>query len=344
MTTLREIVARGLPEISNEIKDLCETWFKTTRQEFGSSCNYLLVSPCGSTKSETKRPCHGSIQHRAGMKGSTLCVATDTGQDRRQEWHKHFSSQMRLPQDVNWRLDWSVMEPFLKWFLYESYFSPFILNRDDFEFVKSNGIIVSADVPAALLQNIMIASRYFVECSPYSFHMFNALTAKGIDPRIAYTTCFCTGASSYIFIQDPDVTQVTGYTSHRTTPLLSLEGIRNFLRDDFGEQSTDVLSVDKNYRTYSVYQGGSRFFGPGTNGGFVKELLLQESSLRNALSVYRKEKNAATLYKPPNPFETPRATREIMGALEFSYTEMYECLIPFISANNLIFKGQENHD
>ena len=103
------------------------------------------------------------------------------------------------------------------------------------------------------------------------------------------------------------------------------------LNDDLGCDS--VLTEDKNYRNYYNYHGGSRFFGPGN---FIKELLQSNEDLRNALSKYRKEKNAGEAYVPPNPFAS--ATPKVSSPLDFTYPEMFECLVPFINANNLLEK------
>lgn len=342
MTLLKDIVARERPGVPETALAAARQWFEDNRANFKHSCNFAQFKADGTFKSHLDRPCHANIQYLPGGFTDIVCVATDIAIDRRSDWYEVFVGNRSGDQDVTeqakeWSdgMTWERVDAYLKYFLYESYFSPFIINKDDIDFVKKYGIIVTADIPAALLQNIMISSRYFIECSPESFDMFNDLTAKGAHPDIAYVVSFSTTISSYTIRtgnQKIANTKVTSQFAHRSTPLLSLQGMKNMLNDELSCDST--LTEEKNYRNYQYYDGGSQFFGPGN---FIKELLTSNEDLRNALSEYRKEKDAGEAYVPPNPFAWA-ATPKVSSPLDFTFPEMFECLVPFIEANNLLEK------
>lgn len=330
MTTISEIAARPRPPVPFEAQQAATKWLVENRSRFEDTCNFAVFSSSGAFEEYIKRPCHGNIN---GNRHSDIqCVATDITVDRRQAWYKWFNS--RNGQDVrnkDWSLDWTRVEPFLKWFLYESFASPFIINKDDFEFVKNYGIIVTAHCPAPLLQNIMIASRYPLECSAYSFDMFNSLTAKGVDPIIAYVLCFSVASSKYTFNGDPAKTLVSFSSPHRTCPGASLNGIKAMLR---GFDMQGPLSVDHNYTIFRNYRGGSAFF---ETGDFIKELLNVNNDLREALSAYRSRQTELEVYTPPNPFAPPsNLSSPVLSPGRYTYTEMYECLIPFITTSQLL--------
>lgn len=344
MTLLKDIVARKRPDVPETALAAARQWFEDNRTNFKNSCNFAQFKADSTFKSHLSQQCHANIQYLPGGFTDIACVATDIAIDRRSNWYKVFVGNRSGGQDVTeqakeWGdgMTWERVDAYLKYFLYESYFSPFIINKDDIDFVKKYGIIVTADIPAALLQNIMISSRYFIECSPESFDMFNDLTAKGVHPDIAYVVSFSTTISSYTIRtgnQKIANTKVACQSSHRSTPLLSLQGMKNMLADELSCDST--LTEAKNYRNYQNYSGGSQFFGPGN---FIKELLVSNEDLRNALSEYRKERNASEIYVPPNPFAgvaTPKAANG--NPLDFTFPEMFECLVPFINANNLLEK------
>ncbi len=341
MTLLKDIVARPRPALSNEALNAAYKWFADNRANFKSSCNFAQFNAKGEMKSHLNQACHANIQYVYAFP-NIECVATDIAIDRREDWYKSFVGSRSSGQDVTeqakeWGdgMTWERVDAYLKWFLYESYFSPFILNKHDIDFVKNYGIIVTADIPAALLQNIMISSRYFIECSPESFDMFNHLTAKGVDPRIAYVVSFSTTISSYtmrLSKQDIKNTRVGNQSSHRSTPLLSLAGMKNMLNDDLSYSS--VLDEKCNYRNYTNYSGGSMFFG---SGNFIEELLQSNEDVRQALSEYRKTNAQGEAYAPPNPFAS-RSPKAAHSPLDFTFPEMFECLVTFIAANKILEK------
>lgn len=342
MTLLKDIVERERPDVPETALSAARQWFENNRANFKNSCNFAQFKADGTFRSHLNQQCHANIQYLPQGFKDIACVATDIAIDRRSDWYKSFLGTRSGGMDVTeqakeWSdgMTWERVDAYLKYFLYESYFSPFIINKDDIDFVKKYGIIVTADIPAALLQNIMISSRYFIECSPESFDMFNDLTAKGVHPDIAYVVSFSTTISSYTIRtsnQKIENTKVASQSAHRSTPLLSLQGMKNILNDELGCDS--ILVEANNYRNYQHYSGGSQFFG---SGNFIKELLTSNEDLRNALSEYRKEKNASEIYVPPNPF-AGAATPKASSPFDFTFPEMFECLIPFIEANNLLEK------
>ncbi len=343
MTLLKDIVARERPDVPETALSAARQWFEDNRANFKNSCNFAQFKADGTFKSHLNQQCHANIQYLPGDFTDISCVATDIAIDRRRDWYKFFVDGHSGGMDVTeqakeWGdgMTWERVDAYLKYFLYESYFSPFIINKDDIDFVKKYGIIVTADIPAALLQNIMISARYFIECSPESFDMFNDLTAKGVHPDIAYVVSFSTTISSYTIRksnQDISKTKVACQSNHRSTPLLSLQGMKNMLKDELSCDYT--LEEAKNYRDYHNYSGGSQFFG---SGNFIKELLVSNEDLRNALSEYRKGKNASEIYVPPNPFASASPKAANGNPLDFTFPEMFECLVPFIEANNLLEK------
>lgn len=316
--------------------EAAKKWLDENQPNFHTTSNYVIVADDGKVEQQIGRICHRSISESSTKKGTRACVGTEIGLRRRSEQPTH-----QGPGAYRQALTWDVADPFLKWFLHESYMSPFIINRDDIEFVKNKGIIVTADVAAPLLQNIMIVSRHFYEIRPECFEKWNELTANGIDPLFAYLCTFCTGYSAY---GAKEQSAVVSYWGHRAHILSTLPACLKALNGEIGNMcSLDFSDTSNHYRNSTAYSGGVKFFHNHGDGlpdnyatyglptpyrHFVYQLM-DRSSFKDALKVHRQGGDAPDLYKPPNPFVKVEAGITKPQNDEVSYKEFYDFVVPW---------------
>lgn len=226
-----------------------------------------------------------------------------------------------------------LITPFVKWFVQESNYSRFILNRDNLDEVLRLGIFVSADMPGPLLQNIMIMTRHVVEVSAFSFQKFNELTERGIIPALAYSMCFNSGMSNRGH-RDFDVVMtmpVHSYGGHRVQGLLTVQGLINQEKGILFETDKKLPPAFKEtYRISPYYTGGSRIYGPNSE---MPDLSVASwlgiPELAKAIAVSRNN-GKEVMYKPPNPFVRSSPFNSRLGANDISYRELLEIVIPFL--------------
>jgi|GEM_PF-6679182 len=337
------------PQYSPEVYEQAKQWLVDNQPKFGSTANFAVFASNGVVESRINQVCHRAIS--SSSLPDRCLVVSEVGVRRRPPAKAPFTGGP--PQD--WELDWRDAEPFLRWWLYESYMGRFILNRDDIEFIKQYGIIVSADMPAPLLQNIMIVSRHFYEVYNESFRLFRQFTEKGLDPRIAYMMLFNTGFSLGNQIVEG---LATAYSNHRAHPMLGLDAMQNFLDDEIGtrfraahkKELTDPALL---YRTSLAYTGGVLFFANKAedapqfvDGGYHHFVygLCRIEEFREALKAHRHARNNVEMYRPPNPFK-----RVVPGHLaptapdQVSYKELFEFVVPYLIENPHILRSQEEN-
>lgn len=262
------------PKHSQESIDKAVEWFQENKKHFSNTTNFCIVlDACKSPVSLISEPCHARLGTPRG--GKKEVVGTEIAFDR-----PGYKSPGR--------------EPFLKWFLYDSFASRFILNKDDYAFCKDYGIIVSCDIPAPLLQNIAIVSRHFRECVDETFDMFLRLLEKGYPGHLCYLL-------SMNGLSQPDRPMYSN-TGHRAFGIPhNMATLNNHLKGDIIPlRDTDPSGLA---RVFSTIYGGNAYGVQGSPcaGLFPHDLLDNDEDLRKELSVYRGE-STIEAYKPPNPF------------------------------------------
>lgn len=214
--------------------------------------------------------------------------------------------------------------PFLTWLINESVFGRFILNRDDPETIDK-GFIVSGQLPAAILQSIMILGRHFYEVRNESFEQFNKLIDMGIPGSVAYPVCFNTeyGANSNFGKKSDDAPVVAKY-GHRVMALFEkLEYYQNFIKGEIHEL------VDMPYADRKTTNGTSTLFNPVNVGGkavFTSGLIMNDPAFKAALRDFRGEATGpASIINPFTPQQPGRPS-----PTDVTYKEMFEFVIPFL--------------
>jgi hypothetical protein len=224
-----------------------------------------------------------------------------------------------------------IAKVFLKWFVEESFASPFILNRDDLEEICDTGILVTTKIPTPLMQNILIMCRTLYECSTESLEMFVKLYNSGIEGHLAYSCCVNSSFSREGVGLNHTVAWLSG---HRAWAGWSLETYRNVL-----ENIGRLPAVPSYYEGNRVYTGGLNIFNNKSSyfteepENICKSLVLLPCFLE-ALSDYRKEKVTSEVYKPPNPFtRKSHAMPSLLQPDSMDYTELFEFALPWVKDN-----------
>lgn len=301
--------------------------------------NYALIFQNNDVNEMWCRPCH------AGMsRGFTKPVAN--------ERVSLVATQIDMERGVRFRgLDGDLpkhkedMEFFLKWFLDKSPWSRFILNKDDYTFCRDYGLILSTDIYGALLQQILVISRHFVELgSSLAFTKFKELVEEGYNPLFVFAICFGTSVTCVTPDADTPNKLFRSESTHRAFPLQTKQNLDNFIQGrifncDRGRYN---CLVENTYRVTPSYKGCSSLFGPWDYYDglfFIKDLLKNNTEgIKDALVSFRnKSKGSKTSKaKVPNPFgeHKPRERKPPENAL--LVTEVFDFFIPFIKEKGII--------
>jgi len=306
--------------------------FLSEKASFSETVNFAVIVDGGGTLSHRGSGCHGRIgsyDSRGLHKGSRCLVATENG------WARSYHNS-KTPVDV--------AEPFLRWFLYESFASRFILNKDDFEFCRDHGFIFSADMDCSLLINCLIVTRHFFEVPKEAFKLFTELS-EVVPGAVAYSLAFNTGLSC------GNGYSTTNIYTHRAWPIWpTMASLENFVNGEF----TDNLKDDpkKHFRNFSTLYGGATYCthlkltSPMyvDSGSFIRELVDGNKEYKQALSEFRKDKVGNKIV---NPFlrntglqDTQRQSQPWLHSLE----ETKEVLVPHLATlfnENCSIKSEE---
>lgn len=308
------------PVVPPDVYEQAKKWLIDNKSKFYMNANFAVFNSKGMREDNFGRACHAGIQ--SPLYGDRCLVATEIGIKRK-----------------NPSVD---KEPFLKWFTQESPYSRFILNRNDYDFIKEYGVIISADVCTPVMQNAVIMTRHFHEVDTQAFSKFNELTASGVDPKIAYPLCFNTSWSHL----GPDTRCVSSNYGHRAHPLFNLLAWKNWMAGEIGTEFVlDPCNTKTHYRNFSNYQGGVYLFHDKKDKNpqvfiydsekrhFLYELMAKNEGFRKAVSDFRKQGQSKGLYRPPNPFV--RNTHAELSPDQISYQELWQCALPWCLENGV---------
>lgn len=313
------------PKYTKDEVHLAEQWLRDNVHTFRGTANFGVLED-GKILPFTRQSCHREIANRVG-KGRSL-VATEIGSAR--------AMREARPE---------VTVPFLKWFLHDSPYARFILTKDLAPAI-TYGIVVSTDVAAPLLQNIMIISRHFYEVSDAAFLKFNELTGNGCDPMAAYPLCFNTTFSNPLTKGNH---LVQSWHNHRAHPLFNLKAFKNWMQGELGTQTTFTFDKEReHYRNNNKYTGGTLFFFDRPDvvtpheydhdgKHFLYDLVFNNKEFRDALSAHRGSSETVK-YSPPNPF-APRVAGP--KPHEISFSELWEFALPWCLKNEVFLRNDE---
>lgn len=311
------------PKYSEEALKAAEKWLVDNKTAFAGTANFSKISDDGKVLlSVLKGACHYDIGRDHGE--TVALVATEISS--RSKKGKEFSS---------------LHEPYLKYLLYDSWFGRFIINRDNYEFCRDYGIIVSSDIPQPFMQAIMIMSRGFQELSDNFFEKFNDLTEKGHDKNLVFNLLSTLGSSvkDSSSIEDIKKHVLTKSYGHRVFPLMLEKSIINLVKGDL----ESVSKCEKNYREFQKRENVLHLFFTkedlttfnktkiGSFAGYstIIDELFEQKVFQDALKNYRTKEQSGEKYVPPNPFDSKQAAKTLKPK-EINYEEFYSFVLPFI--------------
>lgn len=249
--------------------------------------------------------CHAQLQD--GPRGTRACVAFP------------FSTR-------------EVTKKFEEYVRYDSFVSAYILAE------TKNGVVVSADIPAILLQNIAIILRHFIELDDDHFETFNELLEKGVPADVAYPVSFCRAKNSGMDWR------AGGAWGHRAWhSIFSIDAMKNFISGKFFFQG-DRLEL---FRTHSGMYGGRNLcinpsprYNRESHTPFFKELFTRKDFVEGLRAFRQGPKEVK--YTPPNPFKRNLTSGNTsLGMNDVTYKELYEYVIPYALKEG-VFNVEEN--
>lgn len=289
--------------------------------EFRSTANFIGVGLDDQKVSvRTSQYCHAQMSSIG--KSCRVVLATENATSRRVS---HYKSDAWLGSKYG-KFTKELVRPFLKWFLYQSPYGFFILNRDDFEHCENYGFVLAGDVATTLVQSACIVSRHFQEVTPRAFEEFNKLVDRGIDGFVAYQICFNSVLS--VFEKDCllDKHVFGGYGSHRVSYPVVPEQMLNYYRgkvqNPYGETYQDSPTVSGSSRLfiseYTIATGAVWMLQNyrKNNADFHNFLLEKEGKM-----------DKRQIYRPPNPFV--KKTNEISEHV-FTYEQAVTVVADYI--------------
>jgi len=290
-------------------------WFVSSTEDWSKPYDYIY------------QPCHAALTKMGRGKYENV-IALENG------WKRMNTTRAK---------NLSRSLPFLSWFLYYSPYGEFILNRDDFEYCRDYGFIVSGELPHAVLMNIAIISRHFYEVNEDTFKRFNDLTLeKGFDPTIVYSLVFNTYFSYYDYGEKWLHKKYQGYSGHRVAYPYSPNVLVNLFNGFYGNNA-----VSKKMYQHNTTTGSSGLFTNNDDMTFI-DWVRTSQDFQNSLRLWRKPDAKVESYKPPNPFVKVNPYEDnhrVLRPWEFTYEELFNFVIEY--TDNLVrkmLKEKEDND
>lgn len=290
-----------------------EKWLKDDYEMFSLTANFCYFGKNG-TAIELDRyfgaACHFNNTHSGSS--NRFYIATENG--------------ARRVKGDNYK---TLQEPFLKWFLYGSPFSLFILNRDNFETCRDYGFVISGSAPTNFFHQACVMSRMFKEMRPEEFELFNTLTVeKGFDPTICalFLTCTCIQP----FGKHKNTLLFKGNSNGRHSVFYDVPSVEDFTNLFLGKVKTP-LKKPYHQGLSGVVGCGSSIYGPWKSAFLERET---DRELDGLVIRFRKgEKDEKDVYRPPNPFKTKPQNTKIYSQRDydtrFTSEEFVEVVLPY---------------
>lgn len=312
---------RPLTEKDRELIEIGKDKFRETCSEFTNSVtSFVMVDAEGETRSYADRACHANV---ADEDFTPLFIVTMNGTKGRSELTSPIYG------DKLEELSPRFVEAFETWFLSSEMYGPYVVDYEEDLFV------VRADIPANYLQNILIVTRHFKECSHHSFLSFNKLVENGTLPEVAYLVCFGSNLSKMGVTRDLSTTMFSTQISHRAySSNITLTSLSNMLKGCI----VGTLKSRRSEGETSFFKGRLVFgdYSSELSGGFLEEIILKDEGLRGHLSEFRKN-----LFKEvfiPNPFKPQAGQTDIRREKPHKLTieEAIDVVVPYITEHKLL--------
>ena len=229
-----------------------------TNRRFGVNSNYAVFNHEGEVDEFFNKQCHFDI--RCPKIGNRVLVATENGWPRNKNLEYNEEPRKYIEEEKS-GVETNGAKAFLEWLLSDRYWVSRFIVEKDFDFCWDYGFVVTADMPAPLMQNIMILSRHFKEVATEIFAEWHSLVQNGVREVTAYELLFNV-ASSYPKNRRLGFSWKQNNSGHhRVHALKTPQGIANEILEVVGGNTR--LSPDIFYKSNSSYQGGSVFFDSG---------------------------------------------------------------------------------
>lgn len=310
------------PDVSPEAQEKVASCQESLTKGSTSVGNFYVIGRGGDVLDHRGGGCHKMISMTT-VSNRELVVTEGTGWRRAGAYYTSHSPQAGKTEEV--------VRPYAEYLCEVSPFSRFVLSGTDESLNK--GFVVSADVPAPWLQNIMISTRHFLEVSRESFVRFNDLVRGGLNQDLAYLLCFNTDLT-YLEKDRVLTSPVNSYSGHRVFGLLELDSARRFLGGELGRFGREIAEMET-YRVDRSYTRGRLTFDDkyrgispvnGTDATLIDDLH-QDEAFRDALSHHRK-KGQGEMYRPPNPFDRKATKPPLLG--QVTYKELFDFVVPYL--------------
>lgn len=344
-TTLEELYEplKDIPDNIGEYVKKAEKWFKTHSPSFYGTANFagLYKHPSSPTIKQwnaLNAPCHSRISSFPMPDDEEKCffevIVTECG------WRRRSISNKKEPS-------FEIYKPFVEWLVNSSYMSPMFIVKD-IDFIKEFGFVLSTRVNAPLLQNALITTRHFVECSLLAFETWNTLVKEGVDPHFAYFICFNSTISSIINDSYMANSIFYGVSGHRALPVFTFEEMHNFYTQTCFLKKAVLPTYYSGRRNYT---GGYSLFSnkllrtmlsPANHNTFIFEMYNKENKIfpefNGLIQKYRKDQNKVA--GVIDPFNT-KTIGFVKNPLYVYCDEILNVAIPFLKEKGLNFNGKE---
>lgn len=286
-----------------------EAWLEEVTPRVRYNANFLTVFVDGTVREITNRICHADLGN--GIQTKRDCFAFFTAR-----------------YDDQGVLNNGYVSGYLDWLCSESFAAQFVLKR------TRNGVVVTADVPPELLQNIAIMTRHCRELPAVTFDLFNYVVSKGYSGDVAYPLTFNTSRQTNRLEDELLAPVRCSGGGHRAWKLFTTAAYGRFVRGDFGLDPKATMA-----RARATLYGGAKLCGMEDrardsitfNHVFLE--LVKDADFVDALRSFRAASTKTEGYKPPNPFSIrPVATP---SANELSFNEAIEVALPYLTTKGI---------
>lgn len=302
--------------------------FLDTCQTFTGTANFGLFGPDKVEAVYKNQACHAALSYPFTDQNRASLIASEALSN--SVYRSRDYKPLKLLEDRKTGRsdrDKGVVDGFFNWFVYESHFSRFILNRDRPSIEK--GFIFSTDLPPSITQALAIVSRHFYECLDRSFQKFDEFVSKGVPKSVAYATAFnCYFSYSYM-PRDANAIYCPLYQHRLFSFPESLQTLVNFAEGLCTEKSLKM----KSFRDKPGLDGCGAMFmsnpydsiSPGRP--FTYGLLRVDTELRVFLAELRG--GSTVVSEVVNPFKRPSYAENESRAdpLNVTNNEMFEIIL-----------------
>ena len=292
---------------------------------FGGTANFGLFGAEGFKREYSYNACHANVasKHTGQEKYSLIASEALFDSSNRNPSHMPYHVNGNSSDPIRRERAAGVVDGFFNWFVYESLFGRFILNRDR-DSVKK-GFIFSTDLPPAITQTLCIVSRHFYEVLDRAFMKFDELAAAGVPKSVAYVVAF-NGYYSYSYSPREANAIYSPLYNHRVFAFPDrLSTLVNFSE---GKCLRKNLKQKSHRECPSYFGCGNLFFDAYSDylqptHPFTYTLVRTHSELREFIKSLRNDESTTTTVINPFSFKT----RAEADPLNVTNDEMFSIIL-----------------